>query len=387
MHIVKSKNLLKWLVFVFAVTLFVASCAPKPTATPVPTPTPPTQIVATPTATPTKAPATPTSTPSFKGSTVVAYTWGGIWDDAMYAGVCATVGQKWGAKCSLIPGSSVGNLSKAIAEKGDPQADFLEIDDAIVPRAIANGVTKKVDFTKIPNAKGFFKGISTFNDQFVPYGSQLIGLAYRTDKVKTKPTKWSDLWTVDEYAGHIVVMAWNYNFAWAFIEAAAVVATGDPKKIDEGYAKIKELRPKIMNTLDSQATWTKLNAEGEAWVSVQSNGRVWGEADKGIPVAFVLPSDWPMYNFWGFISLSDKNKDLLHLFYNEMLDAEYQAKWIELVPYGPPTTTATKYMRIIDRVRTLDTEDEFAPNKMPDWDYLEKRRQEFTDKFNKEIAK
>lgn len=377
--------MLKYLGVLFVVGVFLAGCAQAtPTPTPKPTPTATPRAVATPTATAT--PVLPTPTPSFQGQKIVGYTWGGGLDDGTLAGPCASLTQKYGATCSLIPGSSVGNLSKTIAEKGDPQADFLMIDDALVPEAKANGVAQKVDFSRVPNAKGFFKVVNTFGDYMVPWLNQGIGIVYRTDKVKTAPTKWADLWN-SEYAGHVMVVAWNYNFAWAFIEAASVVAAGDPKKLDDGFNKIKALKPNMFSTVDSMATWERVMTDGDAWVAVGTNGRWSMLLDKGVSVGFVAPSDWPMASTAGHIALNSKKLDLGHVFANEVLDPRNLGRFVEFAGYGPVTVDASQYMSLKARIRSLDNDAEWDGLHIPDWDNLRPRRQEFTDKFNKEIVK
>ncbi|MBI2846678.1 MAG: extracellular solute-binding protein, partial [Chloroflexi bacterium] len=334
--------------------------------------------------TPTPIP-TPTPTISYAGQKIVGYSWGGDVDTGMAETACKNLRLKFGGECSLVPGSSVGNLSKAIAEKTDPQADFLRIDEALVEQAKANGVAVKLDYTKLPNSKDLFKGMPTYGDYFLPHMIALVTISYRTDKITKKITKWADLWDPD-FKGKVTIADFSYNFAYTLLEAAARL-TGDPKNLDAGFEKIKQLKPNICRVSTSTVMLQNMLTTGECPIAVLSGARSYPLVDKGLPVAVTHPEDFPATQVSGIIMLREKNKGLMYLFMNELLDARVLAQQAEYLSYGPTASTASQYMPVAQRLRSPDTQEEFNKAIFPDWDFLNKRRPEFTDRFNKEIAK
>jgi putative spermidine/putrescine transport system substrate-binding protein len=70
-----------------------------------------------------------------------------------------------------------------------------------------------------------------------------IGLAYRTDKIKTPPKAWKDLWTVPEYKGAIGIYNIINSAGQMTICLTSKIWTGADKDIDAAYKKIAELKP------------------------------------------------------------------------------------------------------------------------------------------------
>lgn len=367
--------------------IVLASCArPTPTPTPRPTPTATPRPLTTPTATPIP---TPTPTVSYAGKVVVGYTWGGTIDDGLRASACRTLTEKYGATCNLVPGSSLMNISKIIAEKADPQGDFTEQEDTFMFQLINNKVVSKFDFNKMPNAKYFFKGIDLFDGQRVPFMSYVNGFCYRTDMVgKLLPgvtlKKYADLWR-PEFKESIAFTPPTYTMASHWLDAASVIA-GKPDDPAAGFQKLLALKPNIKTIFGSTATAQKMIFDGEVAVAAVQDGRCFAAIDQGAPAAFVAPEDYPTGGFGGVIMVREKNKDLMHLFANELLDAKNQADFAEFGKWGPSVNNASQYLSIKLRVRVLDTQEEWDKMKRPNWKLIETAFPWFVDKFNKEIA-
>ncbi len=178
----------------------------------------------------------------FAGITLVGISWGGVWTDGTQAIFCGSLELDSGGTCRIGSSNSATMISKVIAEKDNPQVDFIFVDDAYVPELMANKALQKIDFAKIPNAGGYFgrvqKQAEEFGGYYLPVGIQEMGIGYRADILKEKnlpvPTKWADLWN-PAYKGKVVIPA-LYDAVKPFHEGVALVWKGGYP----GYIQLNE---------------------------------------------------------------------------------------------------------------------------------------------------
>jgi putative spermidine/putrescine transport system substrate-binding protein len=333
----------------------------------------------------------------FAGITLVGISWGGVWTDGTQAIFCGSLELDSGGTCRIGSSNSATMISKVIAEKDNPQVDFIFVDDAYVPELMANKALQKIDFAKIPNAGGYFgrvqKQAEEFGGYYLPVGIQEMGIGYRADILKEKnlpvPTKWADLWN-PAYKGKVVIPAWTTNFGWAFIEAAAAARCGDAKNLDCGYQEVKKLRDagQLSLVVDTGTALEKAFATGEAWVGMSNNGRVFAVQDKGVDIKFVNPEDYRLTSSWGVVATRrGPNWDALMALFNRMSDPRNQAVFLEQVPYGPSTARAREFMNAKSLLRLTTSESAWTQMHMVNWDHLRQRRQELVERFNREIAR
>ena len=333
----------------------------------------------------------------FSGVTLVGVSWGSIWTEGTQAIFCGALELETGATCRIGSGASSAMIAKVIAEKDNPQVDFIFVDDAFVPELVANKAVQKIDYSKIPNAGRYFsriqKQVEEFDGHYLPVGVQEIGIGYRADLLKQKnlppPTKWADLWN-PAYKGGLLLTAWTANFGWAFIEAAAAVKCGDPRNLECAFREVKKLREagQIAVVADSGTAVEKAFASGDAWVGVVNNGRMFGLQDKGIDAKFVNPEDYRLTSSWGVVAVrKGPGWDALMALFNLMADARNQAVFLEQVPYGPSTVRAREFMNSKSLLRLTTTESAWSQMHMVSWDYLRQKRQELVERFNREIVR
>jgi hypothetical protein len=73
--------------------------------------------------------------------------------------------------------------------------------------------------------------------------------------------------------------------------------------------------------------------------------------------------------------------------FNLMADPRNQAVFLEQVPYGPSTARAREFMNSKSLLRLTTTESAWSQMHMVSWDTLRPKRQDFVDRFNREIAR
>ncbi len=333
----------------------------------------------------------------FRGLNIIGISWGGIWTDGTQHIFCGDLERTTGATCKIGSGASAEMVSKVIAEKNNPQTDFIFVDDALVPELIANGAIQKLDYSKIPNAGGYFSRIQQqahqFEDYYLPIGIQEIGIGYRADTLREKklpvPSSWADLWN-PAYKGKLMLPSWGINFGWAFLEIAAAVRCHNPKDLECGFQEIKKLRDsgQISVIVPSSQAIEKTFVQNESWVGVTSNGRMFSLQDRGVDVKFVSPKDYKVAASWGVVAVRKTGTwDALMALFNEMASPKNQALFLETVPFGPSTAKAGEFLDAKSRDRLTTTEGGWSDMHMPNWDYMRGKRADFTERFNQQVAR
>src|SRR5262249_62095403 len=104
------------------------------------------------------------------------------------------------------------------------------------------------------------------HEQAVPGVVGTIGTAYRTDKNKTVPKAWKDLWTFPEYKGKIGIYNIVNSAGQMTICLTSKLWTGGDKDIDTAYKKIAELKP--FKQTDFSGDMEKLLVQGEVMIAI-----------------------------------------------------------------------------------------------------------------------
>src|SRR5207244_9933695 len=103
-----------------------------------------------------------------------------------------------GVKVELAIGLSKDWVAKLkVAGKDNPPYDVVVTNEVWAAPLRAEGHYAKLPADKVPNAKDVAPNLRIKDDTGVLALVGPIGLSYRTDKIKTVPKSWKDLWTVD----------------------------------------------------------------------------------------------------------------------------------------------------------------------------------------------
>ena len=140
-------------------------------------------------------------------SSITVAWYGGNWGDAFRACVAEPFTKATGIAVNAEIGTSTVTLAKLQQQKAAPTIDAAWIDGGISELAFAAEVTDHLDPAAIPNLANvlpeaiYKNGATTFA---VGTGYYSLGLTYNTQKVKTVPTSWNDLWK-DEFADAVTI--------------------------------------------------------------------------------------------------------------------------------------------------------------------------------------
>lgn len=320
----------------------------------------------------------------YDGKQFVVYSYGGAWDEAIKAGAVNTLQAKYPGLEIIIDPS--GGFTKLLAERDNPAADVSFIDDSAMPRAIALDIAQPLDFSKIPNAADVYEQGKLFGDRGVAVEFGRLGLAYRTDKLPSPPTSWTDLWN-PEYAGHVSIgTAETGGTAWVqFLVGVAEANGGGVDNIDPGFEKLAELKPNLLTITDSTAQVTQLLTSGDLWLTHFWDGRTIQMARDGVPVQFVAPKEGPFatITYMGMIKGTEL-PDLAHEFINLMLGEAGQVAFAENIGYGPTNKKVVLPESMIEE-GVLYGQEQVDAMRILDWEKITQLEAEWLERWNEAV--
>jgi len=233
---------------------------------------------------------------------VVIGVYGGDWEKSIRAAGLEQYAKDHKIDVEIVPGADAEWLAKLRAANGNNSPyDIVVFQPDSVQRAAAANLLEPMDARNIPSLDKLYGSVQ---DKFVRDGKTYaaafslgqLGLAYRTDLVKTPPKSWLDLWN-PEYKGHVAVSSPAYAAGLQFFAGLTHALGGELKNdadVEKSFAKLAELKQNAVAFPDSPGAIQTLLERGDAWVVPYWDGRVFGLQKNGLKVGFTYPSDGPV---------------------------------------------------------------------------------------------
>jgi len=275
--------------------------------------------------------------------TSITVAWyGGNWGDAFRACVAESFTKATGITVNAEIGTSTVTLSKLQQQKAAPTIDVAWMDGGISELAHAAEVTDTLDLAAIPNLANtlpeaiYKSGATTYA---VGTGYYSLGLTYNTQKVKTAPTSWNDLWK-REFEDAVTIPSPSNSAGVPFIMFLSKIWGHPPGDLDPTFKKIKELKAALF--FDSSGAATNAFQSGEAIIGAHFNVGAWDLADKGLPIAFVVPKEgaWATDARLHLVKGTQK-KEAAAKFINQALTPEASGCLAEKLYLGPSVKNVT----------------------------------------------
>ena len=219
-------------------------------------------------------------------------TYGGNWGEAQKACILDPFAKASGVQVVQETSVSTVTYNKLKQQKGNPSIDIAWIDGGISELAAADGVVATIDPAKVANVSGLIDEAVYKNKDGKIYalstGFYALGIAYNTAELKTAPQSWWDIWK-PEYAGKITLPS-PVNAAGIPFFAHVIGLTGGT--LDNPAAAVDKLKAiKVSSYYDASGVAQAALQSGEAIAAAYYNTAAWAIADKGLPIAFVVPKE------------------------------------------------------------------------------------------------
>jgi putative spermidine/putrescine transport system substrate-binding protein len=317
------------------------------------------------------------------GGPLVVTSYGGPWEQFMRGTIVPAFEKEHpGIKVELAIGLSKDWVAKLkAAGKDNPPYDVVVTNEVWAAPLRADGYYTKL--AAVPNLKDVAPNLRIKDDTGVLALVGPIGLSYRTDKIKTPPKAWKDLWSVPEYKGKIGIYNIVNSAGQMFVCLTSKIWTGGDKDIDTAYKKIAELKP--FKQTDFSGDMEKLLIQGEVLVGILDMPAAIRLKKSGAPIGWVAPSDGLiMFEQDVAVTGGSKNKAAAFGYVNWMLKKETQEMWLRQFYWLPANTQ----VKMPDDLRPLfgATQADIPKILLWDWLWINDQRAKLVDRWNKEMS-
>jgi spermidine/putrescine-binding protein len=226
--------------------------------------------------------------------------------------------------------------------------DLIIADDYIIETAIAEGLVRKLDKSKIPNhgninplyQKPFYDPLDEYT---VPYGAGVVTLVYNPRRVATQIRGYAGLWD-PSLRGNVGILG-NYRVVngMALKILGQSYNTNDIALIRQAGEKLLDLAPNIRLIRDDLLQEDLLSGEIAAAVMYTSQATAAKLENPGLEVVF--PSEGIGFGIMGcFIPSGAPNADAAYAFLNYILDPERGAACFEFLGYYSTFSASDPYV-------------------------------------------
>lgn len=320
------------------------------------------------------------SSSSASGPLVVG-TYGGVYDKAFMEAVAADFTKKYGVDVVLDPSYS---YAKMAGEGQNPSVDLALMDDLQVAQGKDADLFLPLDLSKLPNSKDLYQGAVDPTGLAVSVQWGRLGIAYRTDKISSPPTSWSDLWK-DEYKGHVTMNTLAGTSGPQLLSMAAKLNGGSDANLDPGFDMLKTLASHSKAIAQSTSNLTDMLTSGDVWIAPWWDGRTYALKAAGVPVDFVVPKEGAFNtNVEMVIAKYSTKQELAYEFLNMVLNADAQAKMSSIIHYGPVNKNSKLDPELAKQV--VYGSEQAQALIICDWSKIAPIKSELSSKFDREVA-
>jgi spermidine/putrescine transport system substrate-binding protein len=206
---------------------------------------------------------------------------------------------------------------------------------------VDRGLIQPIDTSRLKNWSGIrpeLAKLGQFNGKqyLVPWEWGFDSILVRTDKVKTVPQSWADLWK-PEYKGHV-----SLNDSGEVSHATGALALGfdpfhtTPEQDAQIKAKLIAIKPNLLNYWTDSTEINQLIASGDVWVAAN----VWPDAykaavDAGLKVEYIQPKEGRLSWVCGYaMSAKVQNQDLAYDYLDALIAPDAMAAVSNQYAYG-----------------------------------------------------
>lgn len=323
-----------------------------------------------------------------QGKEIYVGIWAGAQGEYIAKKIVPDFENEYQCKVHLEEGNTLGQVAKIRAQKENPQFTVMFVDDYAVDLLKQENLLDPIPVADSKNIKNADERFFLQDNYGVGIAVSIAGLFYNTSTAK-RPESYAALWGAEKQKD-ITLSSIKTTSGIYFVIAAAAVATG--KSLleaqylpDEGFKKLAELVPNVLNQFTTPSQAASLVAQGEAGIGALAYSKwVYPYTRQGaaVDMTYAEEGSFPGVNAQVLVKNSP-NQDLGLAFMDRMLDPEVQ-KGISEFSLTAPTIKGVKFDDEILKYIPYPAEElDKRGIKDPDWSYLNKVRGEWVDKWNR----
>lgn len=250
--------------------------------------------------------------------------------------VVAPFEKKYGVTVNIKSGTPNEWLTNTIVNKANPEIDLLWLVDPISFRAVAEGVCEEIGVDEVPNAADIYpEWFDGYKRQGIGHEFGAVGIAYRTDMVKTPPTSWKDLWSA-EYKDLLAMPDLPVSAGFETLLMAARVHGGSETDIDPGFAAMAALKPNVRKFYTASPEAQQMFVQGEVAAGSFFNARANDSKAAGVPIEWTATKEGAVPNMVAYhVVKNARARDLAMKFLDFAISPEIQGAFCSGVGYAP----------------------------------------------------
>ncbi|QNQ64455.1 ABC transporter substrate-binding protein (plasmid) [Brucella sp. 6810] len=268
--------------------------------------------------------------------------WGGNYQDAQREAYFKPFAKEQNLK--FIETTYLGGLAelKTMADTGNVTWDLVITDGATLQLGCDEGLFEQINWDKVEHKDELLKvAVQPCGAGNVVIGN---GYAYNTILFPEAPQDWKDFFNREKYPGKRGMRNTPmFNLEYALIgdgvpldQVYDVLST--PEGVDRAFAKLDTIKD-LLQFWESGSQPVEWLAAGNVVMSTAYNGRIIMGKKEGKPMEFVWKNHIYNIDVWA-VPTNSPFKDKALAFLNIANNAPNQAKFSELMPYGPTNTKA-----------------------------------------------
>jgi putative spermidine/putrescine transport system substrate-binding protein len=243
---------------------------------------------------------------------------------------------KFGVTVNIKSGTPNEWLTNTIVNRTRPEIDLLWLVDPISFRAVSEGVCEELNTSEVPNTADVYpEWFDGYKRQGVGHEFGAVGIAYRTDMVKTPPKSWKDLWS-PEFKGLLAMPDLPVSAGFETLLMAARVHGGSETNIDPGFAAMKSLKPNVRKFYTASPEAQQMFVQREVAAGSFFNARANDSKAAGVPIEWISPVEGAVPNMVAYhVVKNSRARDLAMKFLNFAISPEIQSAFCSGVGYAP----------------------------------------------------
>ena len=312
--------------------------------------------------------------------------YGGSFETLMKELIIPKFEEEHGVTVAFVPGNSTENLARLQAQRSAQELDVVILDDGPMYQADALGFCAPLADTPV---KDELYDLADISDNAVGIGFVATGFAYNTEWFEREgwepPSSWMDL-TDEKYAGLLSIPPISNTYGLHALVMMARMNDGSETDIDPGFtAMAEDVAPNVLVFEPSSGRMSEMFQSEEIALSIWGSGRVKSLADTGFPASFAYPEEGAVALMLAACPVVDSNvPEVAQEFVDYLLDPEIQVRIGDAMGAGPVNRNSKLPPELAESLPYGDKIDDLIA---VDWDVINPARQEWTDRFAREVER
>ncbi len=313
--------------------------------------------------------------------------YGGSFEKAMREIVVPAFQKQHKVEVRYVAGNSTDTLARLQAQKSKQEMDVVFLDDGVMFQAVALGFCAPLadgpvynelyDIARIPGKKavaaGFVGTGITFNKK------------YFAERNWAAPTSWKDI-ADPKFKKLLAISPITGTYGLHTLVMMARVNGGDERNIEPGFKAMQAIAGNVISFPTSPAQMSEALQSGEVVIAPWGSGRTVALANTGFPVDFVYPREGAVALMIGVCPVAKPDvSNLAQTFIQFNLTADMQAVFAKEQGFGPVNKNTTLAPEIAKLVPY--GVEQVAKLVAVDWDLINKEREAWTKRWQREIER